>query len=116
MGRRYASLEGREVDFRHDDGRVVRCVVTGADWSLGLTVQQVGDNKHYVYCINGPKSPIMKGQRFNYKLHCKTMAYIYDCVMNKQVLKTTKLIALHKSYTGWNPGSHPSAETCAFSQ
>ena len=114
MGRRYATLEGKEVEFVRWDGVPIACICTGAEWKIGLTLQTVKD-KMYVMCLNGPKSPVMKGQKFNHSLHGETMRYVYDCIKSGKPVETSKVIEINNR-KGYRNGSGPSAETCAFSQ
>ena len=113
MGRSYSKLEGHQVVVNCYLGKV-QCTVTGADYSLGITVQRTSD-KMYMICLNGPKSPVIKGIKFNHAFHRAQMQYIYDTVMAKQVLATSKFTEIAIKTSGL-AGSNVSAETCAFSQ
>ena len=114
MGRRYATLEGKEVEFVKGSGAKVVCKVTGADWNVGLTLQDVktGD---YLLCINGKASPLMKGTKVRTKLHTQAMQYVYDCVKNKTPVTIEQIRNIQKA-NNFSSSCSPSAETCAFSQ
>ena len=73
MGRKYSKLEGRKVIYRVGM-RSYSGVVTGAEWSIGFTLQEES-TKRYLVCLNGPKSPRVKGLKFNWYIHKKGMAY-----------------------------------------
>ena len=113
MGRSYSKLEGRQVVVDCHMGKVP-CTVTGADYSLGITVQRTSD-KTYMICLNGPKSPVVKGIKFNHAFHRAQMQFVYDTIMAKQVLAVNDLTAIARKTAG-SAGSRASAKTCAFSQ
>ena len=114
MGRKYSRLTGKKVDFVRWNGSTAKCVVTGAEWSIGLTIQEV-ETKRYVYCSNGPKSPLMKRRRFNHALHRATMQYVYDRIKAGKPLTAVEILEMYKKHDFWFGGT-PSAKTCAFSQ
>jgi len=113
MGRTYSKLEGRSVIVDCHMGKIP-CTVTGADYSLGITIQCT-DTKGYMVCLNGPKSPVMKGVKFNHTFHRKQMQLVYDTIMAKQVLTVSALQKVARETAGAH-GTKPSAATCAFSQ
>ena len=112
MGRRYAKLVGKTVQFTHSDNSVEQVTITGADWSIGLTIQ-AAETKRYILCTHGPKSPLST-TGVGVGIHHTTLAYVYDAVMSGRDLKYKELKTL---MTKDSPiGNGPSAETCAFSQ
>ena len=114
MGRRYATLEGKEVDFTKWNGKTVKAKVTGSDWAIGLTLQEVG-TEAYLVCLHGRKSPYIKDVKHDRELFAQSMAYVYDTIKASGTLKTQKFLDIFLAH-GLFGGSGPSAETCAFSQ
>lgn len=112
MGRKYSTLEGKKVIMEWNDVEH-KCVITGADWSVGLTIQEEG-TKRYMFCENGPKSPVMKGKEYNWGLHRDAMGYIYDNVKAGRPLLQRDILAIYKKNA--HIAGMASAEMCAFSQ
>ena len=114
MKRCYSKLEGMKVKVITYRGRL-SCTVTGADYSLGLTIQQNNKAKTYICCVNGPKSPVIKSVMFNSAQHKFVMQYIYDTLIAGKTLNINELIIfINKANLVF--GTSPSAKTCAFSQ
>jgi hypothetical protein len=89
-------------------------IVTGSDYSLGLTIQEK-KTKAYLVCINGSKSPIRSCKKFNYKQHKIVMQYCYDRIMSEKPIYVQELRRLMLDINQV-PGHNPSVNTCAFSQ
>ncbi|KKQ34597.1 MAG: hypothetical protein US52_C0053G0020 [candidate division WS6 bacterium GW2011_GWA2_37_6] len=78
--RRYASIEGKEVKIKLNNNRIYNCIVTGSDFSIGLTLQEK-DTKRYIMCIHGPSDPYVKTIKdYSLKTHGKMMRYVYDTI------------------------------------
>ena len=119
MGRRYSSLMGKEGVYVTYGMKEIKCVVSGVDWSVGLTLQQP-DTKAYVLCALGPKSPQVTGKahgkwNYNAMLYRKVMQYVYDQLKAGKPVLDSKITELANK-SDYAMGTQASARTCAFSQ
>ena len=119
MGRRYSSLMGKEGVYVTFGMKEIKCVVSGMDWRVGLTLQQP-DTKAYVMCALGPKSPQLtkdsrKSWRFNARLYQKVMQYVYDQIKSGKPVLDSEITKLAHKFD-YAMGTQASARTCAFSQ
>lgn len=116
MGRHYDRLVGKKVVCIRPNGTAANCVVTGADWSVGITIQEEKTNR-YIVCLHGPKSPLLHREPNSpERTIIQTLTrYIYDKVSKNLPVELNHLI-LEYHRNGIFVSGHPSAKTCAFSQ
>jgi hypothetical protein len=104
-------LEGKIIPYVHGDGDTYSSLVVGCNRSVGVTLIDPNNKKHYHICLRGPALPVNDVEWCN-------GAYdeLYDvlCLMieNGEVRPAELLeIAGHKGASG-----QPSGKTCAYSQ
>ena len=114
MGRHYSRIMGKTVTVIDTNGRKNKCTITGADFSIGLTIQAVSD-KHYFMCCNGPKSPVWRNSNKPFPtkemhLYRTWLAHVYDAILAGKPIVLKDILKL-----GGNKQTL-SAQNCAFSQ
>lgn len=108
--RNYAKLEGRKCVY--DNGmHSFNGVVTGADYAIGITIQEDGNLSRYLMCLNGPKSPF----KINPRGYPKVARYVYDSVMSGKRLDSAYILEIFRTVKAIID-NNPSVNTCVFSQ
>jgi len=107
----YEELEGKEVVFKELSKKGI---VVGCDRDIGITIVNTEDKDDYIVCLIGPSSPLWKRV-----LHKEDSDEVFDLLVHQiksGYVDLTAVCSLIISQTGQQPGSHPSAEDCAFAQ
>ena len=114
MGRRYSRIVGKTVMVINTDGRKHKCTITGADFSIGLTIQDASSG-HYFMCCNGPKSPVWRNNNKPFPTKQKHqynawLAHVYDATIAGKPIVLKDILKLG------GVDQLLSAQNCAFSQ
>lgn len=109
-------LEGREIafvaDLHGESDLVLEAIVTGLDYDVGITVQEVS-TKNYLMCIQGPASPFATksgGEKYYDVLYSTVIKAIRAGKVIASKIQSISLIH------GRRVGEGASAKTCPFSQ
>ena len=92
-------------------------MVVGCDRDIGITIVNTKDKEDYLFCLNGPSSPLWHKEEANILqdegVYDKTFEFIVDQIekniVNAEVLDEFVLLLTNKTC-----GDKPTSETCPF--
>ena len=60
MNKDFSELEGKEIDYVCNNGKILKGIVIGCDYDIGITVVNKDHKDHNLVCLNGASSPNKK--------------------------------------------------------
>ena len=109
----YKELEGKIIgcSYDEDDLFIVKGVVVGCDFDIGITIMENNLDKYYM-CLAGPSSPLWKGNfnKFNYK---RAFDVTVEMIKSGKYFYNKTVIAYFGEFIHTGVAS---AEYCSFNQ
>lgn len=107
----YSELEGKVIDFIHDNGELVKCKIVGCEYDIGITIVNAKDKEDYLLCVIGPSSSLGEAV-VDFRGYRKCFEYYIEQIKNGSIDIAAAI--LHTAYR--NRGSKPDINNCAFGQ
>ena len=122
----YTYLEGKEIDWVRDDGKIFRGVVIGCDYPIGITIVDKENTDHYLECLRSKrtvrimtrKSPLVNAQFYS----AQFLNLICEIKRGRRITgwgsadqRLTQVIVDRLLSQGFIPRKRtPSSDVCAF--
>jgi hypothetical protein len=107
--RNYSKLMGREVKYQAKNENTIG-IVTAADYSIGITIQEKGTDK-YLICNIGPGSPKWL-KSYDLKRAQKIQRILHDQIMSGILLPLEIIDAVGEKEKIFSYG--PTSSSCPF--
>lgn len=116
MAKDYSYLEGMKFTYRNGTHEIP-AIVLYADYHIGITCVEDGDNDNYLICLRGPYGPNP------HIFSPKGYAAIWSCIVNQikcgyfMTTKIEKAIIKNSTHKFTRPGTGKiDSSNCAFGQ
>jgi len=109
--------EGKRVTVYFDDSNV-EAIVVGCNRDIGISLVHAKDKEKYLFCLNGPLSPLYRGKRGTKGKILKAFSIARKMIKNRYVDLTSDgdITEIAHQLNGGGPINSATVERCPFGQ
>ena len=115
----YSIYEGKEVKMIFPWGEDIKGIVTGCDYDIGISIQDINDKDSYLFCGTGPSSPLWEWESEDHEEELKQYKMIFEYIIScieKGFISYREADNFIELVSNTRGGQDASASTCSFAQ